>query len=70
MKLFTLSTSLMLFIFFACTANAGEPPWAVSGKVLVSDNCVIGCPCIFGEQPSHNTCRFMAVFQTEDGHYG
>jgi hypothetical protein len=70
MKLSPFSTAILFLIFVAGTAQAGEPSWAVSGKVLVTDNCVIGCPCIFGEQPSHNTCRFMAVFQTEEGHYG
>ena len=70
MKQSPLTFAMVSLILVACTLQAGEPPWAVSGKALTTDNCVIGCPCIFGEQPSHNTCRFMAVFQTEDGHYG
>lgn len=60
----------VLVLIVACTAQAGEPPWSVSGKVVTTDNCVVGCPCIFGEQPSHNTCRFVAIFQAEDAHYG
>ncbi|MDH3254164.1 MAG: DUF1326 domain-containing protein [Acidobacteriota bacterium] len=70
MKPSPMNIALVSLILVACTAQAGEPPWAVSGKVLATDNCVIGCPCIFGEQPSHNTCRFVAIFQAEGGHFG
>jgi len=71
MKPIRLTISMgVLMILVGCTAQASEPPWAISGKVVSTDNCVIGCPCILGEQPSHNTCRFVAVFQAEDGQYG
>ena len=71
MKLGRSSISMVVFmILVGCAAQSGEPPWAVSGKVVSTDNCVVGCPCILGEQPSHDSCRFVAVFQAEDGHYG
>ena len=65
-----MSAIAVSLIVVGCAAQAGDPPWSVSGKTVSADSCVIGCPCIFGEQPSHDSCRFVAVFQTEDGHYG
>ena len=59
-----------VLLFVAGCATQAAPPWSVAGKVVTTDNCVIGCPCIFGEQPSHNTCRFVGVFQVEDGRFG
>ena len=70
MKSIRWTIAILLPILIACTAQAGDPPWAVSGKVVTTDNCVIGCPCIFGEQPSHDSCRFVAIFQAENGNYG
>jgi hypothetical protein len=28
---------------------SGEPSWSMEGLAVVTDNCSIGCPCIFGK---------------------
>jgi hypothetical protein len=47
-----------------------EPSWSMEGLALGLDNCSIGCPCIFGEPPTHGICNFVAVFQNTKANYG
>lgn len=47
-----------------------EPAWAVEGRVVTADSCAVGCPCIFGEPPSHATCQYVGIFRIEKGNYG
>jgi hypothetical protein len=51
------------------TANASEK-WTMNGKAITADNCAVGCPCIFGEPPTHETCRFVGIMQVEEGKHG
>ncbi len=37
---------------------------------MTADSCVVGCPCIFGEPPSHPTCQHVGIFRVEEGNYG
>lgn len=47
-----------------------DPAWAVEGIALTADNCVVGCPCIFGEPPTHGHCEYVGIFRVDAGHYG
>lgn len=49
---------------------AQEPEWSIEGKAITADNCVVGCPCIFGEQPTHGRCEYVAIMLIEKGSYG
>lgn len=49
---------------------AQEADWSIEGKAITVDNCVVGCPCIFGEQPTHGRCQYFAVMQIDKGNYG
>lgn len=49
---------------------AQDVDWAIEGKVISADNCAIGCPCIFGEPPSHGRCTYTGILIIEKGHYG
>ena len=51
-------------------AGAGEPAWSIEGKSITVDSCVVGCPCILGEPPTHGTCEYVGILQIDKGHYG
>ena len=44
--------------------------WRIEGEELANCNCNYGCPCQFGVLPTDGTCRAVAVYQIERGHYG
>ena len=54
----------------AAELRAGEPAWSIEGKAITADSCVVGCPCILGEAPTHGTCEYVGILQIEKGHYG
>ena len=37
--------------------KAADLPWMIEGRAVAVDNCVIGCPCLLGEPPTHPVCR-------------
>ncbi len=47
-----------------------EPAWSVEGRLVTADSCAVGCPCIFGEPPTHATCQYVGIFRVEKGNYG
>lgn len=44
--------------------------WSIRGPHVVNCNCEFGCPCQFNALPSDGTCRAVAGFHIEKGHYG
>ena len=49
--------------------KAADFPWMIEGRAVAVDNCVIGCPCLLGEPPTHPICRVTEVMQVEKGHF-
>jgi hypothetical protein len=49
---------------------AEESAWSLEGKMISADSCVVGCPCILGEPPTHGQCQFVGVWQVDNGRYG
>ncbi len=49
--------------------KAADLPWMIEGRAVAVDNCVIGCPCLLGEPPTHPICRVIEVMQVEKGHF-
>jgi hypothetical protein len=47
-----------------------EEAWSLEGRAVTADTCVVGCPCILGEPPTHGTCQFVGIFHVEKGAYG
>lgn len=65
----------ILYIFIALLTMpvllfAQDAGWSIEGKAITVDNCTVGCPCIFGEQPTHGRCQYFSVLQIDEGHYG
>ncbi len=48
---------------------AADLLWSIEGRAVAVDNCVIGCPCLLGEPPTHPTCRVTEVMQVDKGHF-
>jgi hypothetical protein len=44
--------------------------WSIRGIHFVNCNCDYGCPCQFNALPSDGTCRAVAAWQIEEGHWG
>ncbi len=49
--------------------KAADLPWMIEGRAVAVDNCVIGCPCLLGEPPTHPTCQVTEVMQVDKGHF-
>jgi hypothetical protein len=49
--------------------KAADLLWMIEGRAIAVDNCVIGCPCLLGEPPTHPTCRVTEVMQVDKGHF-
>ena len=62
--------AVLLVVALRAITFADDPEWSIEGKVITADNCVVGCPCIFGEQPTHGRCQYTGVMIVEKGHYG
>jgi hypothetical protein len=50
-------------------AKAGDR-YTMSVKALVVDSCDVICPCLFGNEPTHGHCRFVAALKIESGALG
>ena len=44
--------------------------WSVKGKVFGNCNCSYGCPCQFGDIPTHGYCQAALCWQIDEGHFG
>ncbi len=72
MKKLSLIIGLLIVIVFVVGVMlmGKEPAWSVEGRLVTADSCAVGCPCIFGEPPTHATCQYVGIFRTEKGNYG
>lgn len=46
------------------------PPWQISGDWCDLCNCAIGCPCVFGSDPTLGYCETVHGWLIHEGHYG
>lgn len=44
--------------------------WSVKGKVFGNCSCSYGCPCQFGDLPTHGHCHAALAWQIDEGHFG
>lgn len=65
----TLFFILLTFVFTSMII-AQETEWSIEGIAITTDNCAVGCPCIFGEEPTHGRCLYTGILLIEKGHYG
>lgn len=45
-------------------------PWEIKAREFVNCNCDYGCPCQFNALPTDGTCKAIAGFLIEHGHFG
>lgn len=44
--------------------------WSIQGPHFVNCNCDYGCPCQFNARPTDGTCRGVAAWRIDEGHFG
>jgi len=44
--------------------------WSIQGPHFLSCNCDHGCPCQFNARPTDGTCRGVAAWRIDEGHFG
>ena len=44
--------------------------WSIKGPHFVNCNCDYGCPCQFNALPTDGTCRAIAAWRIDEGHFG
>ena len=44
--------------------------WSIKGPHFVNCNCDYGCPCQFNALPTDGTCRAVAAWRIDEGHFG
>jgi hypothetical protein len=44
--------------------------WNLSGVMVESCSCNVGCPCTFAQDPTHGWCKGNASWHIEQGKYG
>lgn len=44
--------------------------WSVQGPHFVNCNCDYGCPCQFNARPTDGSCRGLAAWRIDEGHFG
>lgn len=65
-----LAVVVVVAVVAAIMLTGKEPAWSVEGRLVTADSCAVGCPCIFGEPPTHATCQYVGIFRVEKGNYG
>ena len=51
-------------------SNPPAPEWRIVGDWFDLCNCAIGCPCVFGSNPTHGFCEGVLTWIIRDGHFG
>jgi hypothetical protein len=51
-------------------APSGVPEWRIRGDWFDLCSCAIGCPCVFGSDPTHGFCDGALSWLIRDGQYG
>ena len=46
------------------------PDWRIKGDWWDLCNCAIGCPCVFGSQPTHGFCEGVLTWLIREGQFG
>ena len=49
---------------------AAAVDWRIKGDWWDLCNCAIGCPCVFGSDPTHGFCEGVLTWLIREGHYG
>jgi len=44
--------------------------WRIQGDWWDLCNCAIGCPCVFGSEPTHGYCEGVMTWLIQEGNYG
>lgn len=44
--------------------------WRIAGDWWDLCNCAVGCPCVFGSDPTHGFCEGVLTWLIREGHYG
>ena len=44
--------------------------WRIAGDWWDLCNCAIGCPCVFGSNPTHGVCEGVLTWLIRQGHFG
>ena len=44
--------------------------WRIAGDWWDLCNCAIGCPCVFGSNPTHGVCEGVLTWLIREGHFG
>lgn len=44
--------------------------WSIKGPHVMNCNCDYGCPCQFVAPPTDGTCRAIAAWRIDEGHFG
>jgi len=65
----TILIAIFLTVAFPQVLLAQEPEWSIEGRSIGMDNCSVGCPCIFGEKPTHGRCEHFSIYIIEKGNY-
>jgi hypothetical protein len=50
--------------------NAGVIRWRITGDWWDLCNCAIGCPCVFGSDPTLGYCEGVLTWLIREGNYG
>jgi hypothetical protein len=50
--------------------RADVPDWRIEGDWFDLCNCAIGCPCVFGSNPTLGYCEGVLTWLIRGGHYG
>ena len=59
-----------IVIYLSCTVSA-NPSWSIEGEYFEGCTCNPGCPCLFGNEPTHNNkCIITGGFHIKTGMYG
>jgi hypothetical protein len=51
-------------------AQPDVPAWRIVGDWFDLCNCAIGCPCVFGSNPTLGYCEGVLSWAIRDGHFG
>ena len=46
------------------------PDWRIKGDWWDLCNCAIGCPCVFGSEPTHGFCEGVLTWLIREGQFG
>jgi hypothetical protein len=50
--------------------QSNAPDWRITGEWWDLCNCAIGCPCVFGSNPSLGYCEGVLTWLIRDGRFG